>query len=84
MKFTKRPRERGLAPVSRSVQEFPTGTRVTIVIAPEVHKGQPHHRYQGRVGVIYGRMGRAYMVQIKDGGKIKKIVAGPEHLRLVR
>jgi ribosomal protein L21E len=36
------------------------------------------------VGVIYGKMGRAYMVQIKDGGKIKKIVAGPEHLKVVR
>lgn len=84
MKFTKRPRERGLAPVTQSVQELPTGTRVTIIIAPGVHKGVPHHRYQGRVGVIYGKTGRAYMVEIKDGGKIKKIIAGPEHLRLVR
>jgi large subunit ribosomal protein L21e len=84
MKFTKGPRERGLLPVTQSVQDFPTGTRVTILIAPGVHKGAPHHRYQGRVGVIYGKMGRAYLVQIKDGGKIKKIIAGPEHLKLVR
>jgi large subunit ribosomal protein L21e len=84
MKFTKGPRERGLLPVTRSIQDFPRGARVTIIIAPGVHKGVPHHRYQGRVGVIYGKMGRAYMVQIKDGGKIKKIIASPEHLKLVR
>lgn len=84
MKFTKKPRERGLAPITKSIQEFPTGARVTIVIDPRVHKRQPHHRYQGRVGIIYGKMGRGYMVEIKDGGKIKKIVAGPEHLELVK
>jgi large subunit ribosomal protein L21e len=83
-KFRKNPRNRGLTPVARSVQEIPTGVRVTIVIDPGIQKGQPHHRYQGRVGVIYGRRGRAYMVNVRDGGNIKKIVTGPEHLKLVR
>lgn len=83
-KFTKHPRERGLTSVARSTQELPPGSKVTFIINPAIHKGQPHHRYQGRVGVIYERRGRAYVVEFKDGGKRKKIITGPEHIRLVK
>ena len=68
----------------QATQELAIGSRVTIIIDPTVHKGQPHHRYQGRVGLIREKRGRAYVVEIKDGGKIKKVVSGPEHLRVVR
>jgi large subunit ribosomal protein L21e len=60
------------------------GARVAIFIDPSVHRGQPHHRYHGRVGLITEKRGRAYVVEIKDGGKIKKIIASPEHLKVVR
>ncbi len=82
--FRKHPRDRGQVSVARSVQDIPIGSKVTIIIDSGIQGGQPHRRYQGRVGTIYGRMGRAYMVALKDGGKIKKIISGAEHLRLVR
>jgi large subunit ribosomal protein L21e len=83
-KFTKHPRERGQTPVSRSIQDISVGSKVVIHIDPGVIGGQPHHRYHGRVGVIEMKMGRAYVVEFRDGGKIKKVISGPEHLRLVR
>jgi large subunit ribosomal protein L21e len=82
-KLTKHVRERGLSPVSRVIQEFCPGARVAIVLDPGVVKGQPHPRYHGRIGVVQERRGRAYVVEIRDGGSIKKIISRPEHLRVV-
>ncbi|MGC8816265.1 MAG: 50S ribosomal protein L21e [Candidatus Hadarchaeum sp.] len=82
-KLTKHPREKGLSPVSRAVQDLPVGSKVSIILDPGVVKGQPHPRYHGRTGVISERRGRAYVVDVRDGGSIKKIISRPEHLRLV-
>ncbi|MCQ8898638.1 MAG: 50S ribosomal protein L21e [Hadesarchaea archaeon] len=65
---------------SRAMGEFREGERVVLRIEPSVQKGRPHPRYQGRVGVVRGRRGKAYEVEITDGGKIKKVIILPEHL----
>lgn len=83
-KFSKSVRDRGLPPVSRFIQDFKPGDRVAIVIEPGIPKGQPHSRYHGRTGLIAERRGRAYVVEVRDGGAIKKIISRPEHLRAVR
>lgn len=82
-KLTKHVRERGLSPVSRVIQEFGPGMKVTIILDPGVVKGQPHPRYHGRIGVVKERRGGAYVVEIRDGGSIKKVISRPEHLRAV-
>ncbi len=82
-KLTKHVRERGLSPVSRVIQELGPGTKVAIILDPGVARGQPHPRYHGRTGVIQERCGRAYVVEIRDGGSIKKVISRPEHLRTV-
>jgi len=83
-KMTKHVRQRGLPPVSRIIQDFSPGTQVTIALDPSVVKGQPHSRYHGRTGIIVERRGRAYLVEVLDGGSIKKVISRPEHLRSVR
>lgn len=83
-KLTKHPREKGLGPPSRSIQEFPPGSYVTVMIDPAVIKGQPHHRYHGRIAVVEGKRGRAYVLRIRDGEKEKIIISRPEHLRMVK
>jgi large subunit ribosomal protein L21e len=77
-KLTKE-RGRGVT-VGRIMGEFREGERVILRIEPSVQEGRPHPRYQGRVGMVRGRRGRAYEVEIKDGGKIKKVIILPEHL----
>jgi large subunit ribosomal protein L21e len=82
-KLSKPVRRRGPPPVSRVIQDFSQGTKVTIAIDPSVVKGQPHSRYHGRTGVVVERRGRAYVVEVQDGGSIKKVISRPEHLMVV-
>jgi len=77
----KRPRERGLPPLSRILYKYEIGEKAVIKIDPAIHKGMPHPRFHGKVGVIIEKRGRAYVLEIRDGNKLKKIIARPEHLR---
>ena len=80
-KFRKKIREK-FKP-SPYLQEFKTGSRVAIEQNSSSHKGMPHPRFKGKVGVIKGKRGNAYLVEIKDGNKTKIIISNPEHLKLV-
>jgi large subunit ribosomal protein L21e len=76
----KKPRARGLSPITRGFQTFETGEKVNIVIDPSIHKGMPFSRFHGKTGVVIGERGSAYEVSVKDGNKTKMVVARPEHL----
>lgn len=78
----KKPRERGLQPIGRLLHEYESGDEVVIKIDSSVHKGMPHPRYHGKVGVIERKRGRGYMVKLVEGGKVRTIIARPEHIRL--
>ena len=67
--------------ITRFLQEFKKNQKVVIVPEPSSHKGMPHSRYKGRVGIIAGTRGRSYIVEIIDGSRVKKLIARPEHLR---
>lgn len=83
-KLSKKPRQRGLSPITATFQEYEVGERANVVIDSSVHKGQPHHRFHGQTGVVVGRQGRAYLLEVRMGGKMKKILVRPEHLRKAR
>ncbi len=76
----KDPSKRGLVPINRALQEFEEGEKVKIKIEPSVHKAQPHRRFHGKIGEVEGKQGKAFVVKVKDGGKIKKVISRPEHL----
>jgi large subunit ribosomal protein L21e len=77
----KKPRERGLSPITKSLQLFNHGEKASIIIDPGIHKGQPHPRFHGLTGTIVKPQGSAYLLEIKDGNKTKTVIASPEHLR---
>ncbi len=79
----RRPRERGLSNISKSLQTFEEGERAVVKIDPSKHKGMPHRRFHGLTGVVVGRQGDAYVLELKDGNKRKTVVARPEHLSKV-
>ena len=80
--FSKSVRERGaVPPLSRILINYMPGDRVYIVADPAIHKAMPHRRYHGKVGTVVGKRGRAYIVQLKVGSKIKTLFLLPEHLR---
>ncbi len=80
----KKPRHRGINSITRSLQQFEKGDRVSIVIDPMIHKGMPHPRFQGRTGTVEGMQGNAYLVSITTGKKLKTIIVNPEHLGRVQ
>jgi large subunit ribosomal protein L21e len=77
----KRPRERGLSPITREFQHFEAGEKVNIVIDPSVHHGAPDIRFHGKTGTVVESRGRAFVLEVLDGDKIKTVVAIPQHLR---
>ena len=76
----KKPRARGLSPITKAFQSFDEGEKVNIIIDPSVHKGMPFSRFHGLTGVVVGERGAAYEISVKDGNKTKMVVARPEHL----
>jgi len=41
----------------------------------------PHPRFKNAAGTILKKQGEAYLVEIKDGNKTKKVVSYPIHLK---
>lgn len=71
---------RRCATVADIVKTIDVGARVQVVPYSKF-EDFPHPRYAGRVGHVTGRRGRAYIVEILDGGKRKQIVASAVHLK---
>lgn len=80
----KRPRERGSPPVTSFVKEFEIGERANIVIEPSSQKGQPHRRFQGRVGTVVDKRGDAFVVRVEMENSHKDLVIRPEHLKKIK
>ena len=69
--------------ITKFIQEFNTGQTVVIDQEPSSHRGMPFKRFKGRVGKVIGRRGKAFIIEIREGNKTKKIISRPEHLRVV-
>lgn len=77
----KRVRERGaVPPLSRLLYEYEVGDRVHIAINPSIHNGMPHRRYHGKTGVVIGKRGDAYEIEVYLGDKRKILFVRPEHM----
>jgi large subunit ribosomal protein L21e len=79
--LTKRVREKGKVGLSRLLAEYEVGDKVVINIDSGVHKGMPHKRFQGKVGTVVERRGKAYVLDIPQRKTSKLVIAGPEHVR---
>lgn len=80
-KLSNSPRDRGISPPQRAVQEFEEGSMVHLKIDPSSQKGRFHPRFSGQTGKVVGKQGQCFKVAIRDGGKEKIVISRPEHLR---
>lgn len=78
--FRHEPRRRGYRGLSRLMYEYKPGDPVIIDVNPTYIETAPHRRYQGKVGKVVEKRGRAYVIEVRVGSKIKKIITTPEHL----
>ena len=76
-------RRRGLTPISHFIRNFDIGTKVVIVINSSSQKGMPFKRFQGLSGKVIDKIGRSYVIEIKDGGKTKKVITPSQHLKAI-
>jgi len=79
--LTKPVRERGKLGLSRLLTKYEVGEKVVIDIDAAVHKGMPHKRFQGKIGTVVERRGRAYVIEIPQRKTVKLVIATPEHLK---
>jgi large subunit ribosomal protein L21e len=66
--------------ITPRLRVFSEKDNVTIRPDPCSQKGMPHFRFKGASGVIVGKRGDAYMVEVRIGKGRKTITARPEHL----
>jgi len=76
----RKPRERGKSGLSKILHDYKKGDKVLIKTDPSVHKGMPHRRYYGEVGVVADKRGRSYVISVKQGNAVKEIIVRPEHI----
>jgi large subunit ribosomal protein L21e len=76
----KNPREKGKTGLSKILYEYKPGEKVVVNIDSSIHKGMPHRRYHGKIGVIVNKRGRSYVLNVTQGRAIKEIIVRPEHI----
>ncbi len=81
--FTRKLKSKGRIGTTGIFKQFREGDRVVINVKPG-HPGMPHPRYRGRHGVIVGEQGGSYVVEIKDGNMLKRLISRPVHLDAVQ
>lgn len=69
--------------IREALQDFKEGDPVRIKINPAIHRGMPCPRFQGLLGTVTSKRGRSFLVELKSGGKLKKVTSRPEHLKPV-
>ena len=77
----KNPRERGKIGLSRILRDYQLGEKVVVQMDGSVHKGMPHRRYHGKIGMIKEKRGKAYVINVAQGKASRDIIARPEHLK---
>ena len=69
--------------ITKFLQEFKSGQIVMIEQEPSSYSGMPFPRYKGKSGKVISKRGKAYIIEIADGNKVKQIIAKPEHLKAI-
>jgi len=76
-------RTRGKIQLSKYFQELEKGDSVSVAREWSVNSNFPE-RLQGRAGVVEGKRGKAYVVNIKDQNKEKRFLIAPIHLKKIK
>jgi len=73
-------RERGKISLTKYFAEYKEGEKITLKAEPAVQNGIYHLRFHSKTGVVKGKQGKCYKVEIKDGNKPKELIVHPIHL----
>jgi ribosomal protein L21E len=79
----KKVRTRGKLQLSRYFQKFKEGDAVAVVKEPALQPSFPK-TLQGRTGFVKGKIGKSYLIMIKDQNKEKSYSIAPIHLKKIK
>jgi len=82
-KLKKPSRKKGKISIKNYFQQFKIGEKVLLKAEPAIQKGMYFPRFHSKTGVVKGKKGSCYEVNIKDGGKEKTLIIHPIHLQRV-
>lgn len=80
-KFSKGLREKGKISLTKYFQEFKEGEKVTLLIESAYQKGMYHRKFYSKTGIVNGKQGKCYLVNIVDGKKEKTVIVHPVHIQ---
>lgn len=66
--------------LSRLLRDYSVGEKVVIKIDSTQVKGMPHRRFNGLVGVVKEITGRALIIDVPVGDKVKTVVSRKDHI----
>ncbi len=67
--------------VSFLLREYAVGQQALVIIDPSQHKGLPHRRYHGKVGLIRNVGRRTLTLDVKLGNKSKTLITRLDHVK---
>lgn len=67
--------------VSFLLREYAVGQQALVIIDPSQHKGLPHRRYHGKVGLVRNVGRRTLTLDIKLGNKSKTLITRLDHVK---
>jgi len=67
--------------VSFLLREYHVGEQALVIIDPRQHKGLPHRRYHGKVGIVKNVGRRSVTLDIKLGNKTKTLITRLDHIK---
>ncbi|MFH1503340.1 MAG: 50S ribosomal protein L21e [Candidatus Diapherotrites archaeon] len=76
-------RTRGKLKLSRYFQNFKEGDFVSIIREISLHPAFPK-RLQGRTGIVKKRVGKSYVIELRDQKKKKEFLIKAIHLKKIK
>ena len=67
--------------VSFLLREYTVGQQALVIIDPRQHKGLPHRRYHGKVGIVKNVGRRSVTLDVKLGQKTKTLITRLDHIK---
>ena len=80
-KMSKPVRQKGKISLTKYFADYNEGDKVQLHAEPAVQKGMYFPRFHGKMGIISGKKGRCYEVEINDFNAKKTLIVHPVHLK---
>lgn len=77
-------RERGKLKITSFMEDYKPGESVILKAEPAYHKGLFNLRFQGRNGVVVGKRGKCFEIEMYDGNKKKRLFIPAIHVMRVK